>query len=354
MERIQRGEGHSQVVIAHEKAAKTPEAGHRLRRARDGDPAAHRSEQGLAAHGADRPRSPDGASSAAARSCRPARSTATNGRASGATRWVDGRRRSCATTPATQDGRCSSTSTAVDSVQHASRASRSCCTCTRSSRKHRVRLYGGVPENDPDASTRSCPVWAGVDWYERETFDLYGVRFDGHPDLRRILMYEEFVGHPLRKDYPKEKRQPLVRRDDLTESSRSSVDADRYRLTPPETRQRRPRLQGRPGPLGHRARAADRADDAQHGPVAPGDARHRAHRAHVDGERIVKRRHPARLPAPLLREGVGVRDLHAGVPVHRSPQLRLADDQQRRLRDGGREAAGHRPSRSRSARSTSA
>ena len=44
---------------------------------------------------------------------------------------------------------------------------------------------------------------------------MYGIKFDGHPDLRRIYLYEEFVGYPLRKDYPKEKRQPLVRRDDL-------------------------------------------------------------------------------------------------------------------------------------------
>jgi NADH-quinone oxidoreductase subunit C len=79
-------------------------------------------------------------------------------------------------------------------------------------KKHRVRLYGGVSEENPIIDSLTS-VWAGANWFEREAYDLYGIRFKGHPDLRRILMYPEFVGHPLRKDYPKERRQPLIRRE---------------------------------------------------------------------------------------------------------------------------------------------
>jgi NADH-quinone oxidoreductase subunit C len=74
-----------------------------------------------------------------------------------------------------------------------------------------VRLLAGVPEEDPSIDS-VVSLWPGANWFEREAFDLYGVRFAGHPDLRRILMYPEFVGHPLRKDFPKEGRQPLLRR----------------------------------------------------------------------------------------------------------------------------------------------
>jgi NADH-quinone oxidoreductase subunit C len=76
-------------------------------------------------------------------------------------------------------------------------------------RNHRVRIKVRVPEADPRIPS-AVPLYDSADWMEREVWDLYGIRFEGHPDLRRILLYDEFEGHPLRKDYPKERRQPLV------------------------------------------------------------------------------------------------------------------------------------------------
>lgn len=76
-------------------------------------------------------------------------------------------------------------------------------------KKHRVRVKAPLPEEKPEVDSL-VPVWAGANWLERECWDLFGVRFRGHPDLRRILMYDEFEGHPLRKDYPANKTQPLV------------------------------------------------------------------------------------------------------------------------------------------------
>jgi NADH-quinone oxidoreductase subunit C len=69
--------------------------------------------------------------------------------------------------------------------------------------KERIRLRVLVEE--ANASVESItPVWPAANYYEREVFDLFGVRFEGHPNLRRILMPDDWVGHPLRKDYPVE------------------------------------------------------------------------------------------------------------------------------------------------------
>ena len=73
----------------------------------------------------------------------------------------------------------------------------------------RVRLRVKVPEEDCVLPTVTG-LWRGADWFERYCFDMYGIRFADHPDMRRLLMYDEFVGHPLRKDYPLRGRQPLV------------------------------------------------------------------------------------------------------------------------------------------------
>jgi NADH-quinone oxidoreductase subunit C len=74
---------------------------------------------------------------------------------------------------------------------------------------HRLRVKVRVDEDDPVVPT-AVPLWPIANWLEREVWDMFGVRFAGHPDPRRLLMYEEFVGHALRKDYPINRRQPLI------------------------------------------------------------------------------------------------------------------------------------------------
>lgn len=78
--------------------------------------------------------------------------------------------------------------------------------------RHRVRLKARVGDADLETVELDTvtDVWTGANWFERECYDLVGVVFKGHPDLRRILMYAEFEGHPLRRDYPANKTQPLV------------------------------------------------------------------------------------------------------------------------------------------------
>ena len=76
-------------------------------------------------------------------------------------------------------------------------------------RNHRLRVEVPVPEDDAVVPS-AAGLWKSAVWAEREVWDMFGIRFADHPDLRRILMYEQFVGHPLRRDYAVNRRQPLV------------------------------------------------------------------------------------------------------------------------------------------------
>ncbi len=75
--------------------------------------------------------------------------------------------------------------------------------------KQRVRLKTRVPESDPSVDSLTA-FYGSAAYMERECHDMYGIRFRGNADLRPILLYEGFQGHPLRKDYPKQQEQPLV------------------------------------------------------------------------------------------------------------------------------------------------
>lgn len=79
---------------------------------------------------------------------------------------------------------------------------------------HRLQLKATVPEVGPAVPTVSH-LYANANWLEREAFDQFGINFAGHPNLKRILNHHEFIGHPLRKDYPITRRQPLSANESL-------------------------------------------------------------------------------------------------------------------------------------------
>lgn len=83
---------------------------------------------------------------------------------------------------------------------------------------HRIRIKTRVGNSDGELASVGTltSLWASANWAERETYDLMGITFTGHPDLRRLLLYPEFEGHPLRKDYPADKTQPLLPYRDVT------------------------------------------------------------------------------------------------------------------------------------------
>ncbi len=73
----------------------------------------------------------------------------------------------------------------------------------------RVRIKVRLSEKDLKIDSLT-PLWKNANWLEREIFDMFGVHFEGHPYLERLFMYDGFEGHPLRKDYPLRKRQPMI------------------------------------------------------------------------------------------------------------------------------------------------
>jgi NADH-quinone oxidoreductase subunit C len=98
--------------------------------------------------------------------------------------------------------------------------------CLSTVHNQRVRLRVKVPEGDAVVPSVTG-LWRGADWFERYCFDMYGIRFSDHPDLRRLLMYDEFVGHPLRKDYPLKGRQPLTPEREVHDIFRGPGPAER-------------------------------------------------------------------------------------------------------------------------------
>lgn len=97
-------------------------------------------------------------------------------------------------------------------------------------RRHRVRVKVDVAEGE--AVPSATPLWRSADWHEREVYDLFGVRFAGHPDLRRILCHHEFEGHALRKDYPVELGQPCATTEKLFTDAEIAAAARRAEALP--------------------------------------------------------------------------------------------------------------------------
>jgi NADH-quinone oxidoreductase subunit C len=79
---------------------------------------------------------------------------------------------------------------------------------------HSLRLRAQIPENDPCIDSVT-PIWRGADWLERETYDLVGISFNDHPDLRRVLLPEDWQGHPLQKDCPLRGKKEWIGMEDL-------------------------------------------------------------------------------------------------------------------------------------------
>ena len=203
----------------------------------------------------------------------------------------------------------------------------------------RLRVRTFAPDDDFPVVDSLIDVWPGLNWFEREAFDLFGIVFDGHPDLRRILTDYGFVGHPFRKDFPLsghvemryDPEQKRVIYQPVTIEPREVDAADH-----PRGKVRRPWQEalsrdGRNPQLHAELRAA-----------APGGARRAAPRARARRRGHRARRPAHRPPAPRHREARRAQDLHPVAAVHGPARLRVDDVQRARVLPGDRAAARHR------------
>ena len=94
--------------------------------------------------------------------------------------------------------------------------------------RHEIRLRAEVGDTDP-AIDSVVGLWSGANWLERETFDLLGIRFNGHPDLRRVLLPEDWKGHPLRKEYPLKGKEEWI---GITELQEKIKELDQHGFDP--------------------------------------------------------------------------------------------------------------------------
>jgi NADH-quinone oxidoreductase subunit C len=94
--------------------------------------------------------------------------------------------------------------------------------------RHEIRVRAEVGDKDP-AIDSVVELWPGANWLERETYDLFGIRFNSHPDLRRVLLPDDWVGHPLRKDYPLKGKEEWA---GMTELLEKIKELDRFGFDP--------------------------------------------------------------------------------------------------------------------------
>ena len=210
--------------------------------------------------------------------------------------------------------------------------SRASTTCTpgRPTRIWSCTSRCRAPSAEVDTVT---DVWPAADWHERESWDMLGIRYVGHPDLRRILLKDDFVGPPAPQGLRRPRREPSACLDQFASSAPSPTRPSSSRCDAWRRRRRRRGLQRR-RPRVQRGRR-------QHGAAAPLDARRAAAGRHAR-RRARQGRHPRdRLPAPLQREDR--REAHL-LPVHphrRPHRVRRRHELRVGLRDDGREARRH-------------